>query len=186
MTLFTLMDPSLATLDEAAMRAHIRLYRSEHEVDEVLATYGRALPGASLQDLWTAISTDALFRIPAIRLAEAQLAHAPVWTYLFTWATPVFGGVLKSTHALEIPFVFDTLDQPGGDLFTGAGAERAELARRMHDAWIAFARDEAPGHAAIPDWPRYDTARRPTMRIDETWELLSDPMAETRRLWEGH
>ena len=132
------------------------------------------------------MSTDALFRIPAIHLAERQLAHAPVWSYLFTWATPVFDGILRSTHALEIPFVFDGLEQPGSELFTGTGEERAGIARRMHDAWIAFARNGDPEHEGIPDWPSYDTEHRFTMRIDDTWELLADPVPETRRLWDGH
>jgi para-nitrobenzyl esterase len=185
MTLFGLMDPTLGTLDEAAIQDRIGHYFTG-DIGAFLATYRSLQPGASLQELWIAMATDALFRIPAIKLAEQQLPHAPVWSYLFTWESPVFGGVLKSTHALEIPFVFDTLEQPGSDLFTGTGPERAGIARRMHDAWIAFARDGAPGHAAIPEWPQYDTARRATMRIDETWELIDDPMSETRRLWEGH
>jgi para-nitrobenzyl esterase len=185
MTLFSLMDPTLATLDEAAMRARMRRFADDAAVDDFLAMYRRQHPAASLQEMWIAISTDALFRIPAIRLVEHQLPHAPVWSYLFTWATPVFGGVLKSTHALEIPFVFDSLDEAGSEMFTGTGEERAALARRMHDAWIAFARDGAPGHDAIPEWPRYDTDRRATMRIDDTWEIIDDPMAETRRLWDG-
>jgi para-nitrobenzyl esterase len=186
MTLFSLMDPALATLDEAGMRDRISRSWGGADVNGFLATYRRAQPGASPQEMWIAVATDALFRVPAMRLAEKQLPHAPVWSYLFTWETPVFGGVLKSTHALEIPFVFDTLDQPGGDVFTGTGEERAGIARRMHAAWIAFARDGAPGHADIPEWPRYDTNRRATMRIDETWEVVDDPMSETRRLWDGH
>jgi para-nitrobenzyl esterase len=186
MTLFSLMDPTLGTLDETAMRERISRYWGDAGIDEFFNTYKDLQPGASLQEMWIAIATDALFRIPAIRLAEHQLPHAAVWSYLFTWESPVFGGVLKSTHALEIPFVFDTLEQPGGELFTGTGPERAAIARRMHDAWIAFARDGAPGHAAIPEWPQYDTDRRATMRIDETWEVLDDPMAQTRRLWDGH
>ncbi len=185
MTLFSLMDPALATLDETAIRERIAPFFGG-SIDHVLAAYRKLQPDASLSELWIAIATDALFRVPAIRLAEQQLAHAPVWSYLFTWETPVFGGVLKSTHALEIPFVFDTLDQPGGEVFTGTGEERAGIARRMHAAWIAFARDGAPGHADIPEWPQYDTERRATMRIDETWELLDDPMPETRVLWDGH
>jgi para-nitrobenzyl esterase len=185
MTLFSLMDPTLGTLDEAALRTRIRGYWGDAGIDEFMATYRGLFPDASLPELWTAIATDALFRIPAIRLAERQLPHAPVWSYLFTWESPVFGGVLKSSHAVELPFVFDTLDEAGSDLFTGTGPERAAIARRMHDAWIAFARDGAPGHDAIPEWPRYDTDRRATMRIDETWELLDDPMSATRRLWDG-
>jgi para-nitrobenzyl esterase len=186
MTLFSLTDPALATLDEDALRERVRRYRSDDGIDEFLDAYRRQHPGGSLQDLWVAMSTDALFRIPSIRLAERQLAHAPVWTYLFTWESPVFGGVLKATHALEIPFVFDALDRPGSEIFTGTGEERAVIARHMHDAWIAFARDGAPGHDAIPEWPRYDTDARTTMRIDATWEPVDDPMAQTRELWDGH
>jgi para-nitrobenzyl esterase len=186
MTLFSVLDPTLATMDEAAIRERVGAYYGPDGVDEFLATYRRLLPGSSLGDQWNAMATDALFRVPAIRLAEHQLPHAPVWSYLFTWESPAFGGLLKSTHAVEIPFVFDTLDQPGSDMFTGTGPERAGIARRMHDAWTAFARDGAPGHAGIPGWPQYDTTRRATMRIDDTWEVLDDPMAETRKLWDGH
>jgi para-nitrobenzyl esterase len=185
-TLFSVLDPELASLDEAGIERRVRTYYGERGIDEFLATYRRLLPGSTLQDQWNAMATDALFRIPAIRLAEAQLPHAPVWSYFFTWASPAFGGLLKSTHALEIPFVFDTLDQPGSAIFTGDGAERPAIASRMHAAWIAFARDGAPGHAAIPEWPRYDTERRATMRIDDTFEVLDDPMPETRALWDGH
>jgi para-nitrobenzyl esterase len=185
-TLFSVMDPALGSLDEAGIRARVANYYGERGIDEFLATYRAAEPGATLQDQWNAMATDALFRIPAIRLAEAQLPHAPVWSYFFTWASPAFGGLLKSTHALEIPFVFDTLDQPGSDVFTGDGPERAGIASRVQAAWIAFACAGAPGHAAIPEWPQYDTTRRATMRIDDTWEVLDDPMPETRRLWDGH
>ena len=106
-----------------------------------------------------------MFRIPAIRLAEAQLAHAPVWMYLFTWETPVFGGVLKSSHAVEIPFVFDTLDG-SRPMFTGDGPERQGIADAMHEAWIAFAHDGDPNATGVPEWPPYDTKRRATMRFD--------------------
>ena len=63
-------------------------------------------------------------------------------------------GCCSSTHALEIPFVFDTLDQRGADKFTGTGPERAAIADAMHRAWIAFARTGDPG------WPAYEAPRR--------------------------
>jgi para-nitrobenzyl esterase len=185
-TLFSILDPGLASLDEGGIRTRVRAYYGDDGIDEFLATYRRVMPGSTLQDQWNAMATDALFRIPAIRLAEAQLPHAPVWSYLFTWESPAFGGLLKSTHAMEIPFVFDTLDQPGSDMFTGDGGERAGIASRTHAAWIAFARDGAPQHGGIPEWPRYDTTRRATMRIDDTFEVIDDPLPETRRLWDSH
>ncbi len=145
MTLFGLVDPTLNDMNEERIRARIDRYWGDGSIDHFIEAYRQLHPDASWQDLWISISTDAVFRIPAIRLVEAQLPHAPVWMYLFTWGSPAFGGVLKSTHTLEIPFVFDALDQPGVTVFTGEGDERAAIARGMHDAWIAFrARRRAP------------------------------------------
>jgi para-nitrobenzyl esterase len=127
-----------------------------------------------------------MFRIPAISLAETQRAHAPVWMYLFTWESPAFGGVLKATHALEIPFVFDALDAQGASMFTGEGTDRQAIADAMHQAWIAFARTGDPNHAGLPDWPQYEPGRRATMRFDTTIEVLDDPLGEDRASWGGY
>jgi para-nitrobenzyl esterase len=137
------------------------------------------MPEASAAQIWSALATDAAFRMPANHLAEAQSAHAPVWVYRFSWETPVFGGVLRSTHALEIPFVFDNLHQPGAENFTGTGTERGLIAGAMHRAWIAFARSGDPG------WPAFDRTRRATMRFDDPVELLDDPGATCRRAWDA-
>ena len=129
--------------------------------------------------LWSALATDGVFRIPAIRLLEAQGSHGRSWLYLFTCETPVFGGILRSTHALEIPFVFDNLDQRGADMLTGDGPERQAIADAMHRAWIAFARTGDPG------WPAYEAPRRATMRFDRESELVDDPERPQREAWES-
>ncbi len=179
MTLFHLADPTLATLDEATVRSRVRAWFGAAG-DAVVDSYRARRPHASVQELWLDLSTDAVFRVPAIRMLEAQLPHAPVWTYLFTWETPVFGGILKSTHALEIPFVWDTLGRHGAEMFTGTGEDRRPIADAMHRAWTAFARTGDPNHAGLPAWPGYDLDRRATMRFDVTCEVLDDPAGEDR------
>lgn len=103
--------------------------------------------------------------------------------YLFTWPSPAFGGLLGSTHAIEIPFVWNTLDGPGTELFCGGGREAQALADTMHRAWIAFARAGDPAHAGLPEWPEYDTGRRATMTFDRECALVDDPMGAERALW---
>ncbi len=179
MTLFHLADPTLATLDEARVRARVRVWFGDAG-DAVVDSYRARRPNASPQELWLDLSTDAVFRVPAIRMLEAQLPHAPVWSYLFTWETPVFGGVLRSTHALEIPFMWDNLGRQGAEMFTGTGPERQAIADAMHLAWTAFARAGDPNHAGLPAWPRYDLDRRATMRFDVACEVLDDPDGEDR------
>jgi para-nitrobenzyl esterase len=129
--------------------------------------------------------TYAVFRIPSLQAADAQAnTDVPVWVYLFTWPTPILDGVLGATHALEIPFVWNLLDDPLWRLFVGDDAPR-ELAEAMQDAWIAFARSGDPNHDRLPGWRPYDTNRRPTMEFGSTTRLVDDPEAELRRAWYG-
>jgi para-nitrobenzyl esterase len=179
MTLFTLADPALATLDDTGVRDRLR-HAFGPAGDGVFDSYRARRLGVTPQELWLELSTDGVFRIPAIRLLEAQHAHAPVWSYLFTFESPVFGGILRSTHALEITFVFDNLNRGGAELLTGTGPERQGIADAMHRAWIAFARGGDPNHPGLPAWPRYDLTRRATMRFDTECELLDDPGRDDR------
>lgn len=181
--LFRLMTPG--GLDHPELLDRLEsIFGAAHDVHD---TYAAANPEASIDDLWSAVLTDATFRIPAIRFVEARAAaSSPTYQYLFTWPTPAFGGLVGSCHALEIPFVFGVLANPGAEFILGseAGPELHELSGRMQDAWLAFARTGDPNHAGLPAWPVADAEARPVMRFDLDCALVHDPGADTRRLWE--
>lgn len=133
-----------------------------------------ATPG----DIMVAMATDHMFRIPAIRLAEARAAHkAGTWMYEFCW--PSRNGNLKATHSLEIPFAFDNLDRGGVDFFLGEGPVPQQVADVMHAAWTAFIRDGEPG------WDVYTPESRLTMRFDDSSGVVEDPDSTSRQAWEG-
>ncbi len=147
-------------------------------VEATLAAYCAAHRGASPGDLLAAIQTDWYWRIPAIRLADAHAkGTASTFMYEFAWRSPQFDGLLGACHALEIPFVFDTLGNQT-DLLWGADPPQ-QLADTMHAAWVAFATGGDCG------WPKYDLSRRATMRFDTTSEVVDDPRSAERALWEG-
>lgn len=80
-------------------------------VDTALAAYRAAYPDATPGDLLAAVQTDWWVRIPAIRLADAHTnATSGTYMYEFGWPSPQLNGRLGAVHALEIPFVFDTLN----------------------------------------------------------------------------
>jgi para-nitrobenzyl esterase len=141
-----------------------------------LNDYRRAHPGTSPGELLSIIETDWWCRLPARRLADAH-ASSPSGTYryAFAWPSPAFGGLFGACHALEIPFVFDTLDL-GASQMQGAllGTEPPQrLADAMHGAWLAFATTGDPG------WPRYESQRRTTMRFDVTSAAVEgEPVSE--------
>jgi para-nitrobenzyl esterase len=149
-------------------------------VEATLDAYRAAHPSVSAGDLLAAIQTDWYWRMPAIRLADAHAKNAktsPTYMYEFAWRSPQFNGLLGACHAVEIPFVFDTL---GNETEPLLGADPPQqLADTMHAAWVAFATNGNCG------WPTYDLTRRATMRFDTTSAVVDDPRSAARALWEG-
>jgi para-nitrobenzyl esterase len=179
MTLFLLSGPNGFDLTEDS--AVQRLERGSPGAGRSLYDAYRAVLGTDARpsDVWVAVESDRVFRIPAIHLASAQARHTPdVWMYLFTYESPALDGALRSCHALEIPFVWNVVSTPGFEGFTGSGPEADALAAEMHRDWIAFAMSGDPG------WDRYDTARRATRVFGPGAGVAEDPTGATRVLWD--
>jgi para-nitrobenzyl esterase len=179
MLLFTLADPMYQNMDEAGL-ARYAAERFGSSAADAVAAYRDARPGATPGALASAILTDEAFRTPARRLAEerARLGH-PTYMHWFTWETPQFGGLLRSCHALDIPFVFHNLARNGVEAFTGNGSDREGIADFFSAAATTFARTGNPG------WAAYDLDQRHTMQIDVERRLLSDPEPDLRRVWDN-
>jgi para-nitrobenzyl esterase len=152
----------------------------------VFDTYRDNRPGAAPEEVRDALETDRYYRIPAIRLAEAQQTGSGcVYMYRLSWKSPglVEGGI-GACHTLEIPFVFDKLDTRLATLLAGEEPP-AELAAVMHRSWVEFARTGNPGHAGLPEWPEYEPDRRATMDFDVESLLVEAPADTERALWDG-
>jgi para-nitrobenzyl esterase len=144
-----------------------------------LDVYRSARPGATAGELVSDIAPDWFFRIPSLRVAEAQAAlGAPAWVYEFSWPSPQLGGRLGACHALELGFTWDTVPLEAHGALSGQGAPQA-LADAMHGAWVRFVTDGDPG------WPAYDTDRRPVQDFGEQVRLVEDPRGDERAVWDG-
>jgi para-nitrobenzyl esterase len=185
--MFLVADPKGRDPDEDVV--YRRLERAFSAADERLeprATVdgyraSRARRGQSTEprELWSAIESDRMFRVGSMAAAEAHALYQPrTYSYLFAWESPAMRGALGACHALELPFVFGTLDAPGIDRFAGTGPEAQALSAHMMDAWLGFARGgEAP-------WPAYEGGRRATMVYGPASAVEDAPMDEERRLWQ--
>jgi para-nitrobenzyl esterase len=139
-------------------------------------------PDEGLQDLLLEIFTDYAARIPSIRLAEQQARRGgKVWMYRFDWPSPhlKFG----ACHALEIPFVWNKLESANFRVLLGANPPR-DLARQMQATWIAFARSGNPAIPDLPHWSAYDLERRATMIFHTECQVITDPQAAERQVWD--
>jgi para-nitrobenzyl esterase len=180
-----LMDPAAQGMDEAKLLDRLGREVPEIDASSLYETYrdARKARGESTAplELFSAIQTDRTFRIPAIRLAEAQAAHEPdaTFMYRFDWESPMLGGLLGACHAVEIPFVFGTADLPNGEQFSGKGPEVDALIAATMDAWLRFARSGAA------DFPAYDAAKRTTRIFGRELRNEDDPHGAERKIWEG-
>lgn len=175
--LFSAFDPTQADITQDKWLAFThRIFDANAE--QAAATYESLRPGESPAQLISAVNTDIAFRRRAQLFSEQRCENNnPTWMYWFTWATPVFGGVLGSCHALDIPFAFDNLEAPGTDLLTGDGPERQSLANRFASEIVQFAQH---GH---PSWEQFNTETRPTLQLDTETSLIHDPEPEIRELY---
>ena len=183
--LLGMMDPGLPKLDEAGLvRRCQRLVPVEH-VESLVETYrnARSRRGEPVTppELFMAIQTDRVFRIPAIRLAEAQHQNnQSAYNYLFTWRSPMFNGALGACHGLELGFIFGIYEKN----FSGSGPAADALARNIQDGWLAFARTGNPSCESLGTWPHYGE-RRETMLLGEEYRVVEALYEEERRIWDS-
>jgi para-nitrobenzyl esterase len=170
------------SLTEPEMRARVQVIAGPN-TGRVLDLYGQLYSTLNPAERLIAITTDCNFRIRSLVLAQrrAALKRAPIWMYSFDWETSVLGGKLKAPHAMDVPFVFNTLDLTNA---TGGNAEAQTLADTTSRLWATFARTGKPNHPAIPAWPAYDADKRATLMLDSHCRIENDPRGQERRLWQ--
>ncbi|MFE0651983.1 carboxylesterase/lipase family protein [Streptomyces sp. NPDC059534] len=173
--LFLVPTERLHVLPESTLHSLVTAYGLTPA--EALPVYRAGRPAATAGELLDAVATDWFYRIPAIRLAESVPGSH---LYEFAWRSPQFDGNLGACHALELPFVFDRLDDPSYAAMIGQHPPQA-LADAVHGAWVSFAKTGSPG------WQAYEKTTRTTMTFGATPASapVSDPRAEERMVWEG-
>jgi len=164
--------PSLrnATQEEAVEVARQKM---GERTDEYIALFEKTYPKHPAKDLF---DYDMTFRPMAVTQATLKFNQggAPVYTYLFRWESPVLDGVLRSSHCMEIPFVFDNVALH--NTITGGGEEAIELGHSISKAWTNFARTGDPnGDTGLPEWKPVEKDHAYVMVLDAESHLEDAP-----------
>jgi para-nitrobenzyl esterase len=179
------MNPALANIDEAGVIDRLSKMLPPDMVPGLVRAYreSRQQEGTELTpaDILGSINTDLMFRIPTIRLVEAQHDNgARAYNYLFAYKSPAMGGALGAMHGLDNPFLFGSLDAQ----FTGNTPDCESLALKMQDSCIAFVRTGDPSCESAGKWPVY-AENRATMVFDINTRVENAYFEEERRAWDG-
>lgn len=156
---------------------HIAVAMAKFKISaNTVRLYRKNRPGCSVGELFGALATDLLLRVPLNQVADARLAHgsAPTYVYEFGWRSPVEN--LGACHALELGFVFDSLGSPDALAMAGPTAPQ-RLADDMHAAWVRFASTGDPG------WPVWNRERPVKMWDGTTDAVALAPREDERARW---
>ena len=159
--------PGFVPTDEDALLADIRQAGFDRP-GSVLAAYRLRHPHADLTELRSRFLTDAIYCVPANRLAQAQV-EAGGKAYRALFAADPFGPEAGTPHVVDVAFIFDLLDAYG----LGTPANHA-VRDDLHNAWRRFAETGDPG------WPVYDThATNNTRLFANPAALTTEPPHDT-------
>lgn len=109
----------------------------------------------SFNDLFIEFATDYAFRMPSVKVAEAQKKYGDVWMYRYDLVTKSGEETgLKASHAFELPAVFANKDFHFSKFIFGGEPEEAadRIIADMHTAWVSFAKTGEPDSE---NWPKY-------------------------------
>ncbi|WP_194893616.1 carboxylesterase/lipase family protein [Catenulispora pinisilvae] len=180
--LFSVMMGRLGTFTEDDARLALDLFAPEGAGADA---YRAAYPHATAEELVEIVYSDALFRMPSLRLAQAnQAAGGTSFLFELQLTAPAAGGILGACHSLDVPLAFGTLDSPSGRQLFGdqPGPEIVAVSRELQQGWARFATSGDPG------WPAHEPepGRQLTRVVDIASVTSPYPEARSRDIWAGH
>ncbi len=178
------MDPTIHNMNDTGLVERLSGMMPAEWVPSVVEAYHQALSeregSVTPVGLLGSINTDWMFRIPTIRLLEAQRDNgAPAYHYLFVYQSPAMDGILGAVHGLDNPFLFGCLDEE----FTGIDSELNDLALKMQDSCVAFVLRGDPSCDSVGKWPVYGKDRM-TMLFDRNSRVEAAPYEIERAAWD--
>jgi para-nitrobenzyl esterase len=110
-----------------------------------------------------------------------ELHAAPVYTYYFSWQSPMLEDA-GAWHTADLQFCFDNTKRC--EQGTGDTPEAQALAKKMGTAWANFARTGNPSQPGLT-WEPSDPVRNQTMVWDNNCSMVDDPEGEARKILLG-
>jgi para-nitrobenzyl esterase len=160
-------NPSIRNITQEQAVEQLKV-KYGNRVNEYLEAFKNAYPNYTPKDLF---DVDFIFRPSTVEFSNIMSSYnnAPVYTYLFTWESPVLDGTLRSLHCMELPFVFNNVER--NKSMTGGGSEAIKLGDIMSSAWTNFAKTGNPNTKGLPYWEPYSVNNESLMIFDKICEL---------------
>lgn len=156
--------------DEAAIVNFLH-ERYGDKTEAYVAAYKEAYPNTKMPSDMKDV--DLMFRpmlLDFIKLKSSVPGGAPVYNYVFEWNAPHLDGMLKSSHCMEIAFVFNNIART--EEYNSGSPEAYALADKLSKTWATFAWTGNPNTDAMPEWEPFTPDGGATMLFDNKSSLV--------------
>lgn len=137
----------------------------------------------------TSLATDAGLACPTYTgLVAAAEQQESTYYYRFDYTGMAMGRWIKAAHAMEIPFIFNSMDRkPMNLLYNFANIKEArKLSRIIQGYWINFAYYGDPNGPEVPDWPAFQPDSTNMQELDLPVTTREAQMADKCEFWEEY
>ncbi|MFJ6453961.1 carboxylesterase/lipase family protein [Paenarthrobacter sp. NPDC091669] len=142
--------------------------------DKIVGEFQKQFPNHDVVDVLYMSTLPFVSRTTSADPKSATAGGAPVYSALFAWELPFFGGTVSYHTSGDLPFIFDNTDKIPA-LVAGAEKEAQAFSDVTSSALANFVRTGNPGGAGKNAWPAYTKTDQWTMVFDDKSRLVNSP-----------
>ena len=139
-TAMCLADPQWRTLSAENLLGRAVAMAGAEAAPVLLQEQEQLCPDDEPMHLWSGLLTRLNFHEPTLQIAHqwAAAGRAPVHVYRVDRTSPLAGGILRSPHVMELPFLFRNAE--GSRDLVGSGDDLHSMMDTTSSAFASFAR----------------------------------------------
>ena len=154
--IFNMLNPALNNLDQEQAMDVLRTNHPQR-ADAIWSLYNTCYPDYTPTQIVAAVDTDTHFRLHMWNMLKSRPTELTnTWSYMFTWASPLFDGALGASHGIDIPFIFNNTSLPRVHIITSDDPTNGVLGAEISSDLLNL------GLKGDPNWQPYDQITRAT------------------------
>ena len=152
--IFNMLNPALNNLDQAQAMDVLRTNHPQR-AEAIWSLYKTCYPDYTPTQIIAAVDSDTHFKLHMWNMLKSRPVELTnTWSYMFTWASPLYDGALGASHGMDIPFIFNNTSLPRVHIYTSDEPSNGVLGTEMSTDLLNL------GLLGNPNWQPYDQTKR--------------------------